>query len=165
MKWSVYQIFVMIGMALFMWILESSLLNHTGVEMTRGQGAVYSPLLTFVVLSFFITGFYIIFLFEAKKAHKFLQPIWTYMPSLCIFIGGTSVVLFLLGGTIGPIGGWIEQARSLFYVFLSYFLFLIFLFIFSFEHKRKQFEQSPERTVHLSYFWTVMLFLGLFFLF
>ncbi|WP_406945556.1 hypothetical protein ACJA3J_03660 [Halobacillus sp. SY10] len=165
MKWSIYQIFVFIGMALIMWILESTLLGHIGVEITRGEGAVYSPLITFLVLILFITCFYILFLFEAKKGHKFQQSIWTYMPSICMFIGGTSIVLFLLGGTIGPIGGWIEQVRSLFYVFLSYFLFLIFLFIFSFEHKRKRFEQSPERTVHLSYFWTLVLFFSLFFLF
>lgn len=60
------------------------------------------------------------------------------MPKICVTVGILSVILFLIGGTVGPVMAWVEQWRSLLYVFLIYFLFLIFLFIFSIEHKRHQ---------------------------
>ncbi|SFJ76490.1 hypothetical protein SAMN04487936_10494 [Halobacillus dabanensis] len=166
MKWTIYQLLVMIGVTFFMWGMEN-INNENLIAQPPGEWtAVNSPLLTFLATGLLITGFYFIFLFEVKKKkNRFQHPVWIYMPQLCMAIGGVSFVLFLIGGTIGPLGGWVEQMRSLLYLILAYFLFLIFLFIFSFEHKRNRSAQATEKTIHLTFFWTLMLFFGLFFLF
>lgn len=166
MKWSIYQLLMVSLIILFMWYLEYINENRI-VQPSSGEwAAVNSVYVTFLIIALVITGFYLIFLFEAKKENSFLQrPIWNVMPKVTVVVGVFSIVLFLVGGTIGPIMNWVEQWRSLLYVFLVYFLFLIFLFIFSFEHKRERRRQRSEKTVHVSYVWTIALFFVLFFLF
>ena len=60
---------------------------------------------------------------------------------------------------------WVEQWRFTIYVFLVYFLFLIFLFIFSFEYKKQRTSQQSQKSIHISYAWTLLVFFVLYFLF
>lgn len=165
-KWSIYQVLTISFIILFMWFLEYINRNRT-IQPSAGEWtAVNSVYVTFLIIALVVTCFYFIFLFEAKKENSFLQrSVWNIMPKVTVMVGTFSIVLFLIGGTIGPIMNWVEQWRSLLYVFLIYFLFLIFLFIFSFEHKQERLNQRSEKTVHISYIWTIAVFFLLFFLF
>lgn len=125
--------------------------------------ALTSPYITFFIVALVITCFYTLFLIEAKKKNNmFEHSIWGMMPKICAAAGVISVVLFIVGGTVGPIMNWVAQWPFLLHVFLIYFLFLIFLFIFSFEHKRQRFKQRSEKTIHISYICTLVLFFVLF---
>lgn len=166
MKWSLYQILMVFLIIVSMWLLEYTSENTSNQPVSEGWTAVNSAFDTFFIVALVVTFFYLIFLFEAKKEKSFLNhSIWSVMPKICIAIGILSVILFIIGGTMGPIMTWVEQWRSLLYVFLVYFLFLIFLFIFSLEHKKQRSSQQSEKTIHTSYIWTLLLFFFLFFLF
>ncbi|WP_184351834.1 hypothetical protein [Salirhabdus euzebyi] len=165
MKWIIYQILTLSIIVFFMWILdyinENRTIQHSSSEWT----AVNSTFITFYIIAFIVSCFYLLFLFEAKKDNGlFDRSFWAVMPKMCVIIGVLSIILFLTGGTIGPIMVWIEQWPSLIYVFFIYFLFLIFLFIFSIEHKKHRYKQRKEKTVHISFTWTILLFFVLFFL-
>lgn len=127
--------------------------------------AVTSPYITFFVVVLVLTCFYVLFLSGAKKKNNiFEHSIWGKMPKICIAVGVISVVLFIVGGTVGPLMTWVAQWRFLLHVLLIYFLFLVFLFIFSFEHKGQRFKQRSEKTIHISYICTLVLFFVLFIL-
>ncbi|CEG27168.1 hypothetical protein BN1002_02024 [Bacillus sp. B-jedd] len=80
--------------------------------------------ITFIIVTVILTCFYLIFIFEAKKRNSILErSFWNLMPKISISVGVLSIILFLVGGTVGPIMTWVEQWRSLLYVFLIYFLF------------------------------------------
>ncbi|MGM0845621.1 MAG: hypothetical protein ACQEUT_11640 [Bacillota bacterium] len=165
MKWSILQILAAFLMAVLMWGLE---INSESINLQTSSGgwtAVNSPLLTFLMIVLIMTGIYLIFLFEAKKDSPiFRLSIWLRMPAILVAAGVLSVILFILGGTIGPLMEWVSQWRFLLYVFLIYFLLLIFLFIFSIELKRQKGTQTFEKTVHISFVWTLVLLFALFFL-
>lgn len=166
MKWSLYQIIMILLIVVSMWLLEYTSEGST-VHSTSGEWTtVISSYSTFFIVALVVTFIYFIFLFEAKKDKSLLNhPIWTNMPKISAIVGILSVILFIVGGTIGPIMIWVEQWRSLFYMFLVYFLFIIFLFIFSFEHKRQRASQLSQRSIHISFIWTLLLFFVLYFLF
>jgi len=165
-KWSLYQILMIPLIVIFMWLLEYTSGNRTNRVVSGEWTAVNSPYDTFLIIACVITFFYLIFLFEAKKNKSFLNhSIWDIMPGVCVAVGILSFILFIVGGTVGPIMAWVEQWRPLLYVFLIYFLFLVFLFIFSIEHKKQRFSQQHEKTIHISFIWTLLLFFVLFFLF
>ncbi|NIK12583.1 hypothetical protein [Alkalibacillus almallahensis] len=166
MRWSIYQLLTFSLIVLFMWFLEYINQNGTNPHSSGEWTAVNSTYMTFITVSLAITLFYLIFLFEAKKDNSLLdRSLWKVMPTICIVAGIVSVILFLIGGIFGPIMEWVEQWRSLLYVFMIYFLFLIFLFIFSIEHKNNRFKQRNEKTVHIAFIWTIVLFIVLYFLF
>ncbi|HLR03265.1 MAG TPA: hypothetical protein VK111_11030 [Virgibacillus sp.] len=102
---------------------------------------------------------------QKKKRVLLEHPVWRKMPIICIVVGVLSVILFIIGGTVGSITVWIEQWRFLLYVFLVYFLFLVFLFIFSVEHKKQTASRKTVTTIHISLVWTLLMFFVLFFLF
>lgn len=164
MKWTVYQGFMIVCMILVMASLEY--INKSATISSSSEWTAFnSKLMTFLIIGLLIAGFYSIFLLEAKKKnYRFQHQIWEHMPKIIIVAGIVSVVLFLLGGTVGPLMEWMEHWRFLLYILLGYFLLLVFLFIFSFEHKRQQFKHSPERIIHISFFWTLLLFFAVFFL-
>lgn len=160
-KWLGFQIITVILLVCLMWLLE--LFSDKRTNLVTGQwSAVNSSLITFLIIGLVITCFYFIFLLESKKKNNFLQStIWPNMPKLCVGIGVISVILFLIGGTIGPLGTWIEHWRSFIYVFMIYFLFLIYLFIFSIEYKKER----SNKSIHISYLWTLTLFFVMFVIF
>ena len=122
--------------------------------------------ITFIIVTVVLSCFYLIFLFESKKSNNILErSFWNLMPKISISVGVVSIILFLVGGTVGPIMTWVEQWRSLLYVFLIYFLFLIFLFIFSIEHKKQRNNNRINKTILTSYIWTIVLFFVIFFVF
>ncbi|WP_280771591.1 hypothetical protein [Salipaludibacillus daqingensis] len=165
MKWSILQLLTVFVIVFIMWFLENISQNRTTQPASGEWTAINSPYITFVVIALVVTCFYLIFMFQAKKENNLYQHrLWSMMPKLIGIVGFLSIVLFLIGGTIGPIMTWVEQWRSLIYVFLVYFLFLIFLFIFSFEHKRQRFRQQNEKTILISFIWTLLLFFGVFFI-
>jgi heme/copper-type cytochrome/quinol oxidase subunit 2 len=149
-----------------MWLLEFASEDST-VQSTSGEWTtVISSYGSFFIVALIVTFIYFIFLFEAKKDNSLLiHPIWRKMPKISVIIGILSVILFIVGGTVGPVMSWVEQWRSLFYVFLVYFLFLVFLFIFSFENKKQRASQQSQKSIHISYIWTLLLFFVLYFLF
>ncbi|WP_047980952.1 hypothetical protein [Ornithinibacillus contaminans] len=166
MKWSLYQILMISLIVVSMWSLEYISGNKTIQPVSGEWTAVNSAYGTFFIVALVVTFFYLIFLFEAKKEKSCLNhPIWTIMPKISVIVGILSTILFIIGGTIGPIMTWVEQWRSLLYVFFVYFLFLIFLFIFSFEHKKQRASQQSQKSIHISYIWTLILFFVLYFLF
>lgn len=166
MKWSLYQILMIIFIVVSMWLLEYTSENRT-VQSTSGEWtAVISPYATFFIVALVVTFIYLIFLFEAKKDKSFLNhSIWNNMPKISVILGIVSVILFIIGGTIGPVMTWVEQWRSLLYVLFVYFLFLIFLFIFSIEHKNQRATKHRQRSIHISFIWTLLLFFVLYFIF
>lgn len=166
MKWSFYQLGMFLFLVIAMWLLEYSSENRAVQSASGEWTVVISSYGTFVAVSLVLTFIYFIFLFEAKKDKSLLHhPIWANMPKVTVIVGVLSVILFIVGGTIGPIMIWIEQWRSLLYVFLVYFLFLLFLFIFSSEHKKERASQHSQKSIHISYIWTLVVFFGLYFLF
>ncbi|MGJ9460634.1 hypothetical protein [Oceanobacillus sp. CF4.6] len=166
MKWSLYQILMISLIVVSMWSLEYISGNRTTQPMSGEWTAVNSAYGTFFIVALVVTFFYLIFLFEAKKEKSFLNhPIWAIMPKISVIVGILSTILFIIGGTIGPVMTWVEQWRSLLYVFFVYFLFLIFLFIFSIEHKNQRSPQQSKKSIHFSFVWTLLLFFVLFFLF
>ncbi|MGF2616170.1 hypothetical protein FZC84_00135 [Rossellomorea vietnamensis] len=165
MKWSILQILAVSLIIILMWSLEIISENINLQTSSGGWTAVNSPLLTFVIVVLVMTAIYLIFLFEAKKdSPVFRHRIWLRMPAVLVVAGVLSVILFILGGTIGPLMEWVSQWRFLLYIFLIYFLLIIFLFIFSIEHKRQKGTQTVEKTVHISFVWTLVLLFALFFL-
>ncbi|MGD6844642.1 hypothetical protein ACQCVH_19275 [Bacillus infantis] len=93
------------------------------LELNEGQRIVsysadWTPAndiyITFIIVAVGVSCFYLMFLFEAKKKNNFFEkPFWNLMPKVSISVGLVSVILFLVGGTVGPIMTWIEQWRSL----------------------------------------------------
>lgn len=165
MKWSLYQILMLLFIAVSMWLLEYASENRT-LQSTPGEWtAVNSSYSTFLIVGLVLTFIYFIFLFEAKKDKSiFNHRVWSNMPRFTFIVGVLSVVLFIVGGTMGPITSWVEQWRSLLYVFLIYFLFLIYLFIFSLEHKKERATQRNQKSIHTSYIWTLLVFFAIYFL-
>ncbi|MDQ0159995.1 hypothetical protein [Alkalibacillus salilacus] len=107
MKWSIYQLLTFSLIVLFMWFLEY--INQKGTNPTSSGEwtAVNSTYMTFLTVALVITLFYLIFLFEAKKDNSLLdRSLWKVMPTICIVAGIVSVILFLIGGTFGPIMEW-----------------------------------------------------------
>ncbi|QOY35514.1 hypothetical protein AWH56_022990 [Anaerobacillus isosaccharinicus] len=166
MKWSIFQVVTVSFIFLFMWFLEHISGNRT-IQPSNGEWtAVNSSYMTFLILALVVSCFYLLFLFEAKKAKTiFESSVWSRMPKICIIGGALSAILFIIGGTLGPIFEWVQQWRFLLYIFLVYFLLLVYVFIFSVEHKNKEFKKPYEKTILSSYFWTIAIFIVLFFLF
>ncbi|TYS16690.1 hypothetical protein FZC78_11925 [Rossellomorea vietnamensis] len=165
MKWSILQFLAVSLIIIVMWTLEIVSENLNIQTSSGGWTAVNSPLLTFLMIVLIMTSIYLIFVFEAKKEKPiFRYSIWSRMPSILVGAGVLSVILFIMGGIIGPLMEWVSQWRFLLYVFLIYFLLLIFLFIFSIELKRQKGSQTVEKTVHISFVWTLVLLFALFFL-
>jgi amino acid transporter len=164
MKWTIVQVITLIFLTLFMFILEEVSGNRT-VQPSNGEWvAVYPSYSLFIVYLMVLGCFYLLFLFEAKKnKNVYSHKIWKLMPRLCVVIGIVSAILFIIGGIATPLFEWVQQLRFLLYLFFTYFMFLVFLFIFSIEHKRHNFKQSLEKTVHISFFWIVVLVMGIFF--
>ncbi|QAS51325.1 hypothetical protein HLI_03405 [Halobacillus litoralis] len=165
MKWLVLQILTVGVIGVLMATLELVAVSRL-VSSSTGWTPVNNVYITFSIVTAVLSCIYLIFLFEAKKRNNiFERSFWSLMPKISISVGVLSVILFLVGGTIGPIMSWIEQWRSLLYFFLIYFLFLIFLFIFSIEHKKQRNNNRINKSIHISFIWTVVLFFGIFFLF
>ncbi|MFA9557960.1 hypothetical protein ACERII_11690 [Evansella sp. AB-rgal1] len=165
MKWTILQLITASLIFINMWSIEYLSKTRNHLPSTGEWTATNSSNTTFFIIVLVITCFFLIFIFESKKRNSFFEhSVWNIIPKLCGIVGVLSIILFLLGGTMGPIMIWVEQWRSLIYVFLVYFLFLLFLFMFSFEHKRKRFEQKTEKTLVISYMWTLVLFFTVFFL-
>jgi hypothetical protein len=160
-KWLGLQIITVIFLVCLMWLLE--LFSDKRTHLITGQfSAINSSFITFIIVGLVITCFYFIFLFESKKKSNFLQSTkWASMPKLCVGLGVLSVILFLIGGTMGPLGTLVDHWRSLIYVFMIYFLFLIYLFIFSIEFKK----EKSKKSIHISYLWTMILFFVMFVIF
>jgi len=143
-----------------MWYLEYITGNRT-IQISSGT-AVNSSFVTFFIVALVISCFYLLFLFEAKKKKSiFASKVWAIMPIISINLGGLSTILFIIGGAIGPVFDWVQQWRFLLYIFFVYFLLLVFVFIFSIEHKKQRFKKSHEKAIHISYSWTLVLFLVL----
>lgn len=166
MKWSLYQILMILFIVVSMWLLEYTSENRT-VQSTPGEWtAVNSSYATFFIVALVVVFIYFIFLFEAKKKKSFFShPIWSNMPIICFAVGVLSIILFIVGVTAGPVMVWVDEWRFLLYVFFIYFLFLVFLFIFSINHKKQRYSQQHEKTIHNSFIWTLLLFFVLFILF
>lgn len=165
MKWLILQILTLGAIGILMAVLEMNAGNRLASPSYDWTPAnnVY---ITFLILTFVLFCFYLIFLLEAKKSNSiFGRSLWDLMPKISISVGVLSIILFLVGGTVGPIMSWVEQWRSLLYVFLIYFLFLTFLFIFSIEHKKQRNKNRIKNTILTSYLWTVGLFFLIFFVF
>lgn len=166
MKWSLYQVLMILFMVVSMRLLEYTSENRT-VQSTSGEWTIVnSSYTTFFIVALVVTFIYFIFLFEMKKKKSFFShPVWINMPIICVTVGIISIILFIVGVTVGPVMVWVEEWRILLYVFLIYFLFLVFLFIFSIEHKKQRYSQQHEKTIHISFIWTLLLFFALFILF
>lgn len=166
MKWSLYQILMILFIVVSMWLLEYTSENRTAQSTSGEWTTVISSYGTFFIVALVVTFIYFIFLIEAKKDKSVLRyPFWENMPKITVAVGILSVILFIVGGTMGPIMTWVEQWRSLLYVFFVYFLFLIFLFIFSLEHKKERASQQNQKSIHISYVWTLLAFFAIYFLF
>ena len=164
-KWLLYQLLMAGLVIIFIGVLEYISRNRV-IHINSGEWTtVISSNSIFIVIGVIVTFIYLIFLFEAKKEKSFFNhKVWNNMPKISGIVGVASIFLFILGG-LGTINSWVEQWRSLLYIFLVYFLFLIFLFIFSFEHKKQRVTQHNQKAIHLVYLWTLLLFLFTFFLF
>lgn len=163
MRWLLLQFLTVGVIGLLMALLEMNAGNRIAGSFSAWTPAnnVY---LTFLIVTVILSCFYFIFTLEAKKSNSLLErPFWSRMPKVIIAVGVLSIILFLVGGTVGPIMTWVEQWRSLIYVFLIYFLFLIFLFIFSIEHKKQRNKSRINKTIFTSYIWTIVLFFVIFF--
>lgn len=160
-KWSLFQILTVSLLSLFLIVFEFINVDRT-ISFREGTNAVNSPYATFFVVVLIITAFYLVFLLEAmKEKNLFDHQVWDKMPMFCGFLGTLSIIGFLVLGTAGPLMNWVMYLPFLFYVCLIYFLFLLYLFIFSLEHRWRN---SNEQSIHMSYFWTLLLFFILFFL-
>ncbi|WP_102263275.1 hypothetical protein [Mesobacillus jeotgali] len=163
MKWFLLQILTLGAIGILMAVLELNEGNRI-VSSSANWTPANNIYITFFIVTVVLSCFYLIFLFEAKKNNNiFKRPFWNVMPKITISVGVLSIILFLVGGTVGPIMSWVEQWRSLLYVFLIYFLFLIFLFIFSIEHKKQRNNNRINKTILTSYIWTIVLFFAIFF--
>ena len=163
MKWFILQILTMGVIGILMVVLEVNAGNSFGSPSEAGV-PVNNVYITFIIVTVVLSCFYLMFWLEAKKSNSILdRSFWKSMPKISITVAILSIILFLVGGTVGPIMSWIEQWRSLLYIFLIYFLFLIFLFIFSIEHKKHRNKNHINKTIFTSYIWTVMLFFVVFF--
>ncbi len=165
MKWLLLQILTLGAIGILMAVLELNEGNRI-VSYSANWTPVNNIYITFIIVTVVLSCFYLIFLFEAKKRNNILErSFWNLMPKITITVGVISITLLLVGGTLGPIMTWVEQWRSLLYVFLTYFLFLIFLFIFSIEHKKQRNNNRINKTILTSYIWTIVLFFVIFFVF
>jgi hypothetical protein len=164
-KWFMLQILTLGAIGILLAALEIYSANRI-VNSSAEWMPVNNVYATFIIVAVVISCFYLIFWLEGKKVTSiFERPFWTIMPQLIITVGILSIILFLVGGTLGPIMNWVEQWRSLLYIFLIYFLFLIFLFIFSLEHKKHRNKTPINKTIFTSYIWTIVLFIVVFFIF
>ena len=163
MKWSLFQLLTLTFIIFIMWFLEYITGNRT-IQISSGEWtAVNSSLVPFFIVALLMSCFYLLFLFEAKKEKSiFASKVWTNMPIIFITLGVLSSILFIIGGAMGPVFEWVQQWRFLVYIFLVYFLLLVFLFIFSIEHKKQGLKKPYEKSVHVSYSWTLVIFLVLF---
>ncbi|RCW63886.1 hypothetical protein DFR57_11511 [Saliterribacillus persicus] len=165
MKWLLLQILTLGAIGILMGVLEWNEGKRV-VSSSANWTPANNVYITFIIVTVVLSCFYLIFLFEAKKSNNILErSFWNLMPKISISVGVLSIILFLVGGTVGPIMAWVEQWRSLLYVFLIYFLFLIFLFIFSIEHKKQRNNNRINKTIFTSYIWTIVLFFVIFFVF
>ncbi|KOO40324.1 hypothetical protein AMD01_21480 [Priestia koreensis] len=165
MKLFFLQILTLGLIVILMGVLELNESNRI-VGSTANWTPVNNIYITFFIVLVILSFFCLIFLFEAKKDKSIFQrSFWNMMPKITISFGSLSMILFLVGGTLGPIMTWVEHWRSLLYFFLIYFLFLIFLFIFSIEHKKQRNNHHITKTILTSYIWTIVLFLITFFVF
>ncbi|MFD1606136.1 hypothetical protein [Oceanobacillus luteolus] len=107
--WNLYQILMILLIVTSMWLLEFTSQDRT-VQLTTGEWTTVIPSFgTFFIVALIVTFIYFIFLFEAKKDKSLLNnPIWSRMPKITVIIGVLSVIVFILGGTIGPIMTWVE---------------------------------------------------------
>lgn len=166
MKWSLYQLLMVVLIVVFTWLMEYTSGDGVSQSFQGEWTAVHASFSTFFVVACIITFFYLILLFEAKKEKSFLNhSIWANMSKNCVVIGILSTILFMVGVTVGPLVDLVEMWRPLLYVFLIYFLLLVFLFIFSIEKGKQKNSKQHERSIHISFVWTLLLFFAVFFLF
>ncbi|SDN63240.1 hypothetical protein [Alkalicoccus daliensis] len=165
MKWGLLQLLTVFVIVIIMW-MSNYISQNRAIPNAAGEWtAVNSPYTVFLVITLILGCFFLLFVFEARKENSFFtHPLWHKGPVLIGIIGFVSIVLFLAGGTFGPLMLWTAQIPALIYSFFIYFLFVIFIFIFAIQHKRNSFQQPFEKTIYISSLWTLGLFFGVFFL-
>ncbi|WP_223701626.1 hypothetical protein [Sutcliffiella deserti] len=165
MKWTLYQVLTLVLLSLLMWGLEFISDKRAFQFQSAGWAVVIPGYATVLIIALVISCFFLIFLFEAKKEKSIFQnSAWRKMPVICLITGLFSVFLFIAAGAFGPLFEWVEQWRFLLYIFFVYFLLLLFLFIFSLEHRNKGYRRPYEKTIKISYFWTLILFVAFYLL-
>ncbi|MDV2684590.1 hypothetical protein RYX56_09425 [Alkalihalophilus lindianensis] len=165
-KWSTFQVLIVANMILFMFMLERMVSSHTFQPPTAGGGAVNTGFSTLLVYTIILLGLYLLFLFEAKKNRAlFAHSAWLKMPQLTLLIAIVAASAFIGLATMGPLFNWVLHVRFLLYIVGVFFLFITFLFVFSLIHKRRFHHRHVESSVHWSLIWTILVFIGTFFVF
>lgn len=160
-KWTLFQGGTLFGMISLIVIAEFFSLQISSV-LSSDSYISFLLVLTFVLVCSSLISLFLIF--HSKKSEQFLShPLWDKMTLLLAFLFILSTLVFILAVIFTPLSDVIVVNRWILYLFMIYFLFLLNLFVLSIVHKVKK-DLSKEKKIELSFVWTVLGMIILFFL-
>lgn len=165
-KWSIFQTVLLIMLAGYFYLLETSSREMNGASSSGSFTAINSVYSLLLFIGVVIGCFYLLLFFQQKKNSTFLySPIWGKMPLLAILTGVVSLFLFILIDLSIDLYSLVQNHRIYLYVFISYFLFLVYIFIFSILSNFIMNDQPKEKVLHFSPWAAFSIFIAAFMVF